>query len=247
MLKDALMRPLQMLIRSPVVFAGCILIFIVIGLLNVFLTELSRTVQQVYHVSSGQSGAMYLGLALGFVAASVLFGLTNDRIMAALTKRHGGETQPEFRLPATIAAMPVCQLHSAVTDEEALLTDFQIVVIGTLWYGWTLERRESWIIPIVGSGVAGLGITTVQLSVTTYMIDSFDTFSASALAAVTMARSIGGAILPLAGPPLFKALGQGWGNTILAGLAALCSVLPVLMYIYGSRWRSMFSSEDLMN
>ncbi|KAF2482125.1 major facilitator superfamily domain-containing protein [Neohortaea acidophila] len=227
-LKDALMRPVQMLVRSPVVFAGCILIFVVIGLLNVFLTELSRTVQQVYHVSSGQSGTMYLGLALGFVAASVLFGLTNDRIMAALTKRHGGETEPEFRLPATIAAMP-------------------IVVIGTLWYGWTLERRNSWIVPIIGSGVAGLGITTVQLSVTTYMIDSFDTFSASALAAVTMARSVGGAILPLAGPPLFKALGQGWGNTILAGLAALCSVLPVLMYIFGSRWRAMFSSEDLMN
>lgn len=119
MLKDALMRPVQMLVRSPVVFSGCILIFVVIGLLNVFLTELSRTVQQVYHVSSGQSGTMYLGLALGFVAASVLFGLTNDRIMAALTKRRGGETEPEFRLPATIAAMPVSPLRSAVTEKRS--------------------------------------------------------------------------------------------------------------------------------
>jgi hypothetical protein len=88
---------------------------------------------------------MYLGLALGFVLASALFGSTNDRIMHALSRRYKGEPQPEFRLPATIAAMP-------------------IVAIGTLWYGWTLQFRTSWIVPIVGSGVAGLGITTVQVS-----------------------------------------------------------------------------------
>ena len=93
-LRQALMRPMKLLVYSPVVLLGCVLIFIVIGLLNVFLTELSRTVQDVYNVTSGQSGMMYIGLALGFVAASTLFGLTNDRIMHYLTRRHGGETLP---------------------------------------------------------------------------------------------------------------------------------------------------------
>lgn len=125
--------------------AGCILIFFVIGLLNVFLTELSRAVQQVYHVSSGPSGLMYFGLAFGFVTASLVFGSTNDKILHALAHRNDTELLPEYRLPATMAAMP-------------------IVVIGTLWYGWTLQYRLHWAIPIVGSGVAGLGITTVQVS-----------------------------------------------------------------------------------
>lgn len=89
-------------------------------------------------------GYRYLGLALGFVLASVLFGATNDKIMHTLARRHKGETQPEFRLPATIVAMP-------------------IVAAGTLWYGWALELKTPWIIPIIGSGVAGLGITTVQV------------------------------------------------------------------------------------
>lgn len=120
-LKQALMRPLKMLVKSPVVMASCILIFIVIGLLNVFLTELSRTVQDVYNVSSGQSGVMYLGLALGFVAASVLFGLTNDRIMHALARRHDGETKPEFRLPATMAAMPVCAALATMHQYQGLI------------------------------------------------------------------------------------------------------------------------------
>ena len=61
-LRQALVRPLKLLIYSPVVLLGCILIFVVIGLLNVFLTELSRILQDVYNVSSGQSGVMYLGI-----------------------------------------------------------------------------------------------------------------------------------------------------------------------------------------
>lgn len=225
-LAQALKRPVKLLLKSPAVASGCLLIFVVIGILNVFLTELSRTVQQVYNVSSGQSGSMYLGLALGFVAASVIFGSTNDKIMHALAERHQDERRPEFRLPATIAAMP-------------------IVAIGTLWYGWTLQYKLFWIIPIVGSGVAGLGITTVQLSITTYMIDSFDEFSASALAAVTMARSVGGAIVPLIGPLLYQELDQGWGNSVLALVTLVCSGIPVLMYSYGKRWREMFTTDDL--
>ena len=77
------------------------------------------------------------------------------------------------------------------------------------------------------------------------MIDSFDEFSASALAAVTMARSIGGAIVPLAGPLLYEQLGQGWGNSVIALVNLVCCVIPVLMYIYGRRWRAMFSTDDL--
>ena len=84
-----------------------------------------------------------------------------------------------------------------------------------------------------------------KLSVITYVIDSFDEFSASALAAITMARSIGGAILPLIGPPLFEQLDQGWGNTVLALVGLMCSIIPVLMYRYGAKWRAMFSSSDL--
>ena len=77
------------------------------------------------------------------------------------------------------------------------------------------------------------------------MIDSFDEFSASALAAVTMARSVGGAVVPLIGPLLYEQLDQGWGNSVLALVALICSVIPVLMYIYGKRWRLMFTTDDL--
>lgn len=114
-------------------------------MLNIFLTEMSRRFQSEYGMTSGQSSTVYFGLAFGFVIASVLFGTTNDRIMHRLARRNKGETQPEFRLPAAIFGMP-------------------IIVIGTLWYGWSLEFKTAWIVPIIGSGVGGIGITTVQVS-----------------------------------------------------------------------------------
>lgn len=84
-----------------------------------------------------------------------------------------------------------------------------------------------------------------QLSITTYLVDSFDEFSASALAAITMARSIGGAVVPLLGPVLYQHLGQGWGNSVFAAVNLLCCAFPVLLFIFGARWRDIFSSDDL--
>ena len=203
---------------------------------------MSRVYQKLYSFTSAESGYIYIGLASGFVIASVVFGLTNDRIMSSLSHRHNGEAQPEFRLPATIVAMPT-------------------IVIGLLWYGWTLQFRAHWVVPTIGSAVAGLGVTTVQVSYSacrneckadntklssmTYLVDSFDEFSASALAAATLARSVGGAAIPLLGPVLYRILGQGWGNTVFASVTAVCCVIPVMLYRYGSRWRAMFSTDDL--
>lgn len=60
-----------------------------------------------------------------------------------------------------------------------------------------------------------------------------------------MARSIGGSIFPLIGPLLYKKLGQGWGNSVLAAIDLVLCAAPVLLYIYGPRWRAMFSTNDL--
>lgn len=246
-LRQALSRPLKLLTRSPVVFLCCLLIFLIIGFLNVFLVEMSRVFQLRYGMTSGQSSNVYFGLALGFVLASVLFGSSNDKIMQSLAQRNKGETQPEFRLPATIIAMPT-------------------ILIGLLWYGWALHFDTHWIVPIIGSAFGGLGITTVQvslkvstrswpehntnfhfvkLSITTYLIDSFDEFSASVLAAITMARSVGGAVVPLSAPRLYERLGQGWGNSVFAFVDLACCTIPLLLYHFGARWRAVFSSDDL--
>jgi hypothetical protein len=46
------------------------------------------------------------------------------------------------------------------------------------------------------------------------------------------------AVLPLAAPKLYQALGLGWGNSLLAFLALAMVPVPVLLYLYGERMRS---------
>jgi hypothetical protein len=74
-----------------------------------------------------------------------------------------------------------------------------------------------------------------------YLIDVFGSeTAASALAALTLSRSLFGAFLPLAGPPLYEALGLGWGNTLLGCVGLTFVPVPLLFYKYGERVRAMF-------
>lgn len=70
-----------------------------------------------------------------------------------------------------------------------------------------------------------------------YLVDAFTIYAASALAANTVIRSIGGALLPLAGQAMYAALGLGWGNSLLGFIAVALLPIPLVMMKYGERWR----------
>ncbi len=71
------------------------------------------------------------------------------------------------------------------------------------------------------------------MAISTYLVDAFGQFAASAVAASTMLRSLGGAVLPLAGGKMFDTLGQGWGSSLLAFIALAMIPVPVIFYHYG--------------
>ena len=71
-----------------------------------------------------------------------------------------------------------------------------------------------------------------------YLVDVFTVHAASALAAATVWRSIVGALLPLAGLPMYNALGLGWGNTLLGLLGVAMIPVPFLLITYGEQLRS---------
>ena len=66
-----------------------------------------------------------------------------------------------------------------------------------------------------------------------YLVDSF-TYAASALAAASVLRAIFGFAFPLFGQQMFDALGQGGGNSLLAGMAILTGVpFPIWLFYKG--------------
>lgn len=76
------------------------------------------------------------------------------------------------------------------------------------------------------------------MTVSTYLVDAYTTYAASAMAANTVFRSLAGALLPLAGPKMYEKLGLGWGNSLLGFIALALCPLPVIFYVYGERIRT---------
>lgn len=83
------------------------------------------------------------------------------------------------------------------------------------------------------------------MTVSTYLVDAYTIYAASAMAANAVFRSLVGAVLPLAGGPMYKTLGLGWGNSLLGFIALALTPLPVIFYLYGERIRNskMFRVE----
>ena len=94
-----------------------------------------------------------------------------------------------------------------------------------------------WLVPIIGTGLVGIGLLATFMPIQTYLVDAFTVYAASALAANTVLRSLVGALLPLAGRKMYATLGLGWGNSLLAFIALAMCPIPYVFYKYGERIR----------
>lgn len=149
----SIIRPLKLLFLSPIVLALSTFMAVVYGYLYLLFTTITEVFEDTYHFSSGAVGLTYLGIGLGSILGLAIFGVASDRIVKA--KSAAGEMKPEYRLPPMIPgayAIPIgCGSCSAITCWEKLTN---IVFI----YGWTAEKHVFWIVPIIGTGLVGLGL-----------------------------------------------------------------------------------------
>ncbi len=83
------------------------------------------------------------------------------------------------------------------------------------------------------------------MSLQLYLVDTFTVYAASALAANTIARSVAGAVLPLAGLRMYGTLGIGWGNSLLGFIALGMVPVPFLILKRGEYLRKKFELKDL--
>jgi MFS family permease len=220
-MKQDLKRPILLLIRSPIILLLSLYVAVIYGLLYLFFTTIASVFMTQYGFSAGLSGLAFLGIGLGYFIGLALYGLTNDRIVMKLVQRNGGKYEPEMRLPAMIVFA-------------------SLLPISFFWYGWSVDKNVHWIVPIIGMLPYGIGLMGVFLPVQTYIIDSYQEYAASANASLTTVRSLVGAVLPLAGPQLFKALGLGWGNSLLGFIALAFLPVPIIFSRYGQRIREKF-------
>lgn len=205
-----------MLLLSPIVLSLSIYMAVVYGYLYLLFTTLTMVFEGTYHFSQGAVGLAFLGIGIGSLFGLVIFGALSDRTVKRLAAK--GEMKPEYRLPP-------------------LIPGSLIIPVGLFWYGWSAHAAIHWIMPIIGTLFVGLGLMATFMPIQTYLVDAYHLHAASALAASTVIRSFVGAFLPLAGPEMYKQLGLGWGNSLLAFIALALSPVSWILYRYGEKIR----------
>ncbi|KAH7166299.1 major facilitator superfamily domain-containing protein [Dactylonectria macrodidyma] len=250
--KRGILRPFKMLIFSPV----CIICGLYVGLAYAYLylmfTSLTPLFMRIYGFSTINSGLTFLGLGVGSMIGVIYFSLSSDRQvkkMAAHDKERAAEVSNIDGGEAGVAQGDGPALAVNGMKPEYRLPPLKIgaflLPAGLFIYGWTAEYEVHWIAPIIGTAVMGVGNLIIFMSLQMYLVDSFTVYAASALAANAVMRSIAGAVLPLAGLPMFDKLGMGWGNSLLGFIAAALLPAPWLFMKYGEYLRTRFEIKDL--
>ena len=134
----AWIRPLKLLFLSPIILVLGLYLAIMNSYAQICFATIGTVFQDRYGFSPGRSGMAYFGLTTGFLASQISLGYFSDRYIKRMSAKHENIT-PEHRLPPIFIG--------ALT-----------LPIGLLWYGWSLQERSHWILPIVGSAFIAVGI-----------------------------------------------------------------------------------------
>ncbi|KAK3683201.1 hypothetical protein LTR37_020464 [Vermiconidia calcicola] len=227
-LGTAFKRPFKLILTQPIVQVLSLYIGFVYGVLYLVLSTfpILWNSPAFYGQEPAIAGLNYISLGLGFFLGTQIAAKTADRIYKGLKAKKGDVGRSEFRVPL--------MFPGAV-----------MVPVGLLIYGWSAQNRVFWLVPNIGCAIFAAGNQLVFQNCQTYIVDAYTRYAASAIAATTLFRSLGGFAFPLFAPAMYQALGYGWGNTTLAFAGVAIGVpAPCLLWWYGEslRKRSQFAA-----
>ncbi|KAL6412326.1 MFS multidrug transporter [Ilyonectria robusta] len=167
-----------------------------------------------YDQSETASSLHYIAIALGAFACAQVGGRLMDFMWRRTTAAQPDqEPTPEYRIPY-------------------IVTGFIPAVAGLFWYAWSAQSGSHWAVVDVGIFCFTCGAFMFAQGMTAYLVDEFtSTRAASASAATRLWTYILGFIFPIFAPQLYKKLGYGWGNSLLAFLFVALGA-PIVLIIW---------------
>ncbi|KLJ09414.1 hypothetical protein EMPG_15184 [Blastomyces silverae] len=194
-------RPLQLLFLEPMITCLCVYTSVALGILYLFLGAFYTVFTHNYDFELYQVGLSFLGLLFGTITsfATHPFWNWNYRRLVRQREANGGEpgeSEPEYRLPPAIASSILLPL-------------------GMFWFAWTTYKSVHWIVPIIGSGFFSAGVVLSYNGILTFLVHAYPLYSASAMGANLILRSIFAAAFPIFGVRLYEKLGYQWATSLL--------------------------------
>ncbi|KAJ3788558.1 MFS general substrate transporter [Lentinula aff. detonsa] len=218
-MKVNLSRPFTFMVTEPIVLLFAIYISVVYGTLYALFSAFPIVFETRRGWSAGVGGLAFLGVGAGISVGTATASVQNTIYRKAMDRSPNGRAPPEARL------------HTAMMGGV-------LVPIGLFWFAWTADPPVHWIVPIIAGFPFGQGVCQILQSSTAYLMDAYEIYFASAIAATIVLRSIFAAVFPVIAPTMFKSLGDAWGMSIFAFLGLACTPIPFLFWNYGKGIRS---------
>ncbi|KAK4541817.1 hypothetical protein LTR36_007349 [Oleoguttula mirabilis] len=212
-----LVRPFQLLM-TPICLLVALYASFVYGILYASLAAFPIEFEEVRGWSRLVGSLPFLAMLFGIVLGAGA-NLFNQKFYLKRWKANHCRPVPEARLPP-------------------MMFGSVVFVAGLFILAWTSDKSIPWIAPCIGIALMGLGFFTIFQAALNYLIDTFQRYAASAVAASTFLRSIFGGVFPLFVSPMLHAMGIGWGISVFAFIACALVPIPYLFYVYGKRLRA---------
>lgn len=212
-----LLRPFKMLF-SPVIFIIALFASYVFGVYYLLIAGIHET----FYITRGWTGTVgtlpNISLAFG-VTIGLLINIAFARAYGKRIRAGNGQPLPEERLPPL--------MYVAWT-----------MPFGIFLFAWTNWNSVPWIVPCIGIAFAGCGFVNIFQGCLNYLVDTYRTYAASAIAANTILRSVFAAVFPLFTSQLFETLGVHWGGSLIGFIALAMIPIPFVFYRYGAEFRA---------
>ncbi|KAL1866428.1 hypothetical protein VTK73DRAFT_4733 [Phialemonium thermophilum] len=221
-LQADVVRPLKFLTMAPIITAMSLYMAVTYAILYLLITTFTFVYGKEYGFGEGTIGLTFLPAGIGMAIGVVSLGPLSDRLVKS-RQGQGKEHRPEIRL------IPYFSIPTGLA-----------IPAGLFVYGWTTDKGVHWIVPMIGVAIFSAGLMGVMMCIQNYLIDTYPLYAASVTAALSLFRSLLGALLPLCALQMYDALGLGWGNSLLAFISLALVPIPLVFYYFGANLRKRF-------
>ncbi|KAJ5826913.1 hypothetical protein N7447_003676 [Penicillium robsamsonii] len=227
---EIITRPITMLFCEPIITSTSIYISLAYSLVFFYFQAYPIIFGGVYGFTVEQTSFTLIPIGVG-AASSGFVALYYDVIYEKAKKLNKAWTSsPEVhRLPMSCIAGPC-------------------LTVSMFWLAWSAKSTLHWAAPAMSGFVFGFGFQIIFISLLTYVTDAYKIYSASALAASVIVRSIAGALFPLAAEPLYESFGVAWATSLIGFISLACIPIPFALMRWGPwiRERSPFCQRLIL-
>ncbi|KAH8165230.1 hypothetical protein CIB48_g3031 [Xylaria polymorpha] len=245
MISSSLTRPFHFLFTEPIVFFFSLWVSFAWAILYLTFGSIPLVFRRQYGFSIQQSGYVFASMIVGAIIATVCGVLQDDLLRHPNWKNTSTASisdsgaEPYEQSPHGFWAFVRQRFPAESLESRLYFTCFAAVFlpVGLFLFGFAAQPSVHWIIPTIAIGFATIGIYYVYLATFNYLADIYQTYASSALAAQSFCRNILGGAFPLVTSMLFTNLGEAAAGGLLGSIAALLTVVPWVLVLFGDKIR----------